>query len=112
MATTTERGLGWKHRQQRDRLLRNHVDGSPCWWCNQPLHRDPTRNWDGRSLHADHSIARSRGGTIADRLIHDTCNKSRGDGSRDHLRPAITGIDPASAKSIDDQLGIRLLPWP
>ncbi|WP_458681939.1 hypothetical protein [Prescottella equi] len=87
--TTTEKGLGWKHRQQRERLLRNHVDGTLCWWCNLPMHRDPAKNHDGRPLEADHSLARSRGGTKADRLLHAECNRSRGDGSRDHQRPAL-----------------------
>ncbi|AVP67327.1 hypothetical protein C7H75_05120 [Prescottella equi] len=106
------RGLGYAHRQQRERLLRNHVDGSPCWWCSHPMFRDPTKNWDGHPLEADHSQARSHGGTVADRLLHKRCNASRQDGANDHLRPAVTGIDIATAREADDQLGIRLIPWP
>nr|WP_277834759.1 hypothetical protein [Rhodococcus sp. D2-41] len=94
--TTTEKGLGWSHQKQRDRLLTRHVDGAPCWWCNQPMHRDPARNWDNEALAADHSVARAHGGTKADRLLHGRCNKKRGDGSRDTQRPALTGqhIEP------------------
>jgi hypothetical protein len=44
-----------------------------------------------QQLDGDHSVARSHGGTVADRLLHSECNRARGDGSRDHLRPAITG---------------------
>lgn len=80
--TTTERGLGYDHQKTRDRLLRQHVDGAPCWWCGQPMYLT-------EALAADHSLARAHGGTQADRLLHERCNKSRGDGSRDHLRPAL-----------------------
>ncbi|MFE3059112.1 hypothetical protein [Nocardia sp. NPDC059239] len=88
--TTTQKGLGWRHQQQRDALLARHRDGARCWWCDEPMYRDAARNVDGESLAADHSHARSQGGTKADRLLHGVCNKARGDGSRDHLRPALT----------------------
>lgn len=97
--SSTARGLGIRHRQQRARLLARHVDGSPCYWCGQPMFRDPARNWDGRPLEADHSLARSAGGTVADRLLCSTCNRQRGDGSRDHLRPAVTGKPLTEARS-------------
>ncbi len=45
--------------------------------------------YKSQKLDADHSIARSKGGTKADRLLHMHCNRSRQDGSRDHLRPAL-----------------------
>lgn len=106
------RGLGYAHRQQREALLRRHTDGSPCFWCGQPLHRDAERNWDGHPLEADHSQARSHGGKHADRLLHKRCNASRADGRNNHLRPAVTGTDIATARKEDDQLGIRLMPWP
>ncbi|WP_251550281.1 hypothetical protein [Rhodococcus sp. 11-3] len=121
MATTTERGLGWQHQKQRDRLLKAHIDGTPCWWCGLPMYRDRTRNWDhdptspdraSGSLAADHSHARAHDGTHADRLLHGICNKQRQDGRNDHLRPAITGLDPTTTADSDDPLGIRLLPWP
>lgn len=102
--STTERGLGWAHQRDRAVLLRGHVDGTPCPClelndcgpacpCRRvgiglPMYRDPARNADGRALQADHSRARSRGGTRADRLLLATCNASRGDGSRRRQQPA------------------------
>ncbi len=80
--TTTQKGLGWKHQQERARLLERLRDGERCWWCGKVMRRS-------QALAADHSVARSKGGTKADRLLHDVCNKERGDGSRDHLRPAL-----------------------
>ena len=44
------------------------------------MYREAWRNPDGRPLEADHSIARSLGGTKADRLLLSTCNRSRGNG--------------------------------
>lgn len=87
--STTERGLGWSHQEQREHLMRLHVDGTLCWWCNAPMYRDPARNFDHAALNADHSKSRADGGTKADRLLHGKCNKSRGKGLRDHLRPAL-----------------------
>lgn len=110
--TTTERGLGWDHRKQRERLLRNHVDGTVCWWCARPMYREAAKNWDGKPLEADHSLARSHGGTKADRLLCSTCNRQRQDGRNDHLRPAVTGMAVAEYRAIDEQLGVRLMPWP
>jgi hypothetical protein len=94
--TTTEQGLGWEHQRTRRRLLVNHVDGTPCpcvasgdcgpgCLCRAaghalPMYRDATRNPDGLPLQADHTLARSRGGTRADRLMLATCNQSRGAG--------------------------------
>lgn len=63
------------------------------------MYRDPSRNVDGRALHADHSVARSQGGKRADRLMLAACNMARGDGttteryaapwwSRDWMGPA------------------------
>ena len=80
--TTTRRGLGWQHQKQRAALLRRHVEGTPCWWCGRPMYRS-------QGLAADHTQARARGGRHADRLLHTLCNAARGDGSRDHLRPAL-----------------------
>ena len=80
--TTTERGLGWDDQKQRERLLKLHVDGTPCWWCGEPMYRT-------QDLDADHDTARAHGGQHANRLLHTPCNRARGDGSRDHLRPAL-----------------------
>jgi hypothetical protein len=46
------------------------------------MYRDRSRNVDGMALEADHTVARARGGTRADRLLIATCNRSRGDGTR------------------------------
>lgn len=108
-----KRGLGTTHEHQRTRLLANHVDGAHCWWCDKPMYRERTRNWDynpespdraSGSLAADHSRARANGGTRADRLLHGICNKQRGDGSRDHLRPALTNDPPDTPLTTRDWL--------
>lgn len=93
--TTTERGYGHDHQQAREQLMFHHVDGTPCWWCGEPMYRDRTKNWDydptstdpgSGSLHADHGNGKD---AQASRLLHERCNKSRGDGSRDDSRPAL-----------------------
>lgn len=113
--TTTERGLGWAHQQQRERLLRAHRDGTPCWWCGEPMYRDRTRNPDhdpsssdpaSGSLAADHSRARADGGDRADRLLHGRCNKQRGTGDRDHTRPALGTRQHGPRPN-----GTNALPW-
>ncbi|ODQ97054.1 hypothetical protein BFG51_02735 [Dietzia alimentaria] len=95
--STTERGLGWRHQQDVESLRRRHVEGTACWWCGRPMFKDPARNFDGKTLEGDHSEARSRGGRKADRLMHSTCNRQRGDGSKDELRPARTGFWPPTS---------------
>lgn len=75
--TTTQRGLGAEHQARRKWLLDNHVDGSLCVRCGQPMWKDE------QQLDADHTVPRSQGGTKADRLLHASCNRSRGDGTRD-----------------------------
>ncbi|WP_024448081.1 hypothetical protein [Mycolicibacterium iranicum] len=110
---TTAVGLGWNHQQARDRMLRRHINGNPCWWCGKPMYREAPRNHDGRPLHADHTRPRSRGGLTADRLLHGSCNEARGDGSRDHERPAAvttTAHAPTDGPSTD--LGPLAMPWP
>lgn len=75
------------------------------------MYRNPENNWDSKALAADHSKSRAFHGTNgnhADRLLHDTCNKQRGNGSRDHQRPAITGRQPAGEHETDP----RVMPWP
>ena len=108
--TTTQKGLGWLHQQQRERLLNRHVDGTPCWWCDRPMFRDPDRNFDNQPLAADHTQARIHGGMKADRLLHNKCNSERQDGRNDDRRPAVTGesIEPAAA---DDRADWCLLDW-
>jgi 5-methylcytosine-specific restriction endonuclease McrA len=71
--TTTAKGLGYRHRQQREHLLRLHVEGSPCGMCCQPMFKH-------QGLDADHSIPRALGGAhrLADRLVHASCNSRAG----------------------------------
>lgn len=81
------------------------------------MYRDPAANWDGQALAADHSKTLAdakRLGTMtkADRLLHGICNKERGDGSRDQLRPAITGTPPGKTPVTEDVLGFRAMDWP
>lgn len=101
--TTTQKGLGYRHQKTRDRLLREHSDGTPCWWCGEPMYKDKTRNPDGLSLAADHSTARAVGGKDADRLLHGSCNSARGDGANDVNRPAL--------RAVSSKVGARLLDW-
>lgn len=77
-------GMGWQHQKNRERLKRKLVDGTECWWCGRPMHRDQV-------LHADHSVSRSKAGmdTLADRLLHGACNEQRQDGRYDDRRPAL-----------------------
>ncbi len=103
--TTTARGLGWRHQQQAAALKRRHVDGTPCWWCGEPMYL-------AQGLHADHSIPRSQGGSIADRLVHGSCNLERGDGRNDHRRPALTGQPVNDRKRLPVDLGKLVMPWP
>lgn len=97
-ASASARGLGAPHRRVRELLLAKHIDGSPCpcladGKCRQacpcrpaghglPMWRDPALNVDRMPLEADHGErSRSQGGTVADRLLLHTCNRSRGDGT-------------------------------
>lgn len=103
------RGLGYAHRQNRTRLLNALRDGAPCWWCGQPMHRDASQNFDRQPLEADHSLARAHGGHRADRMLHSTCNRSRGDGTRDDQRPALTGLPAPTSDHAGD---LRVMAWP
>lgn len=78
--TNKERGLGWEHQQQRARLLGAHVEGTLCDLCGRPM-------YVAQGLDADHSLARSRGGTVADRLLHASCNRSAGAALRWEQQP-------------------------
>ena len=76
-----EAGYGWDHRRNRARLMYNLVDGSPCPFCGKALYKEPAKNFDGAALEADHTKdIKHHGQNPADRLIHRTCNRSRGDG--------------------------------
>ena len=122
--TTTQKRLGHDHQVHRQRLLARHVDGTPCWWCSRPMYRDRRKNYDynpnatrrdgkpdtsSGSLAADHTRTRSTTThSIADRILHGTCNKQRGDGTRDNQRPALTNTHTTDTS----QLGTRVFDWP
>ncbi|QII05899.1 hypothetical protein BH93_11415 [Rhodococcoides fascians A25f] len=119
-----ERGYGYDHVTVRKNLLYRHIDGSPCFWCDLPLFKDPESNWDEKPLAADHSGANARSGGRADRLLHGRCNSQRQDGSRDAERPAVTDVPPwewADGTSVRKEprlgeeelaLGTRFMDWP
>lgn len=70
--TEAQKGLGWPHQKIRRGLLKAHIEGSPCEWCGEPM-------YSTQKLEADHVIPRSLGGTEATRLLHQTCNRKKGD---------------------------------
>lgn len=93
--STTERGYGWKHQQQRERLLKRHRDGTPCSHCGKPMYRDPARNFDGAPLEAQHADALAnhedkQRAPLASELMHRFCNRSLGDGTRAVTPPGQT----------------------
>lgn len=101
--TTGQRGLGYRHKQAVAELKRRHIEGTPCWWCGEPMLRS-------QALAGDHTQPRSAGGALADRLLHAVCNCERGDGTRDHLRPALTGKRAGQRGGIE--AGRRVMTWP
>lgn len=58
------------------------------------MFKDKLNNWDHKTLAGDHTTPRVHGGRLADRLLHNTCNSQRRDGSMDHIRPAVRGVHP------------------
>lgn len=89
---TTQRGYGWRHMQQRKRLMHNHRDGAPCPLCGQPMFKDKTKNWDGHPLEADHGTTRQKDAAnkltnLATRLLHKTCNARDGAHARHGTTP-------------------------
>lgn len=93
---------GSKHKKSVARLKAKHVEGTPCWWCGEPMYLS-------QGLQGDHSISRAKGGTETDRLLHGPCNRERGDGSLDHMRPSVTGKPLALSKG--DRSEWVLLEW-
>lgn len=85
--TAAQRGYDHRHQQVRKRLMMRLKDGQACEWCGQPMYRKPEQNFDGAALEADHTRdLKHHGPGDADRLLHRTCNRSRGDGN-DHRKP-------------------------
>ncbi|MCF8713011.1 AAA family ATPase, partial [Corynebacterium sp. MC-09] len=66
--SSTQRGYGYNHQTRRDQLLYNHVDGTPCDICGQPMYRDKERNPDHATLEADHREGDKT--HLAYRLLH------------------------------------------
>lgn len=120
--TTTAKGLGWRHQQAREGLLRKHTDGAKCDWCGRSMYRDRTRNHDYNAastnpdcgkLQADHATmtraeALRRGVPVPlpNRLLHGECNRQRGDGANDHLAAVSSGRSPIADTST------LVMPWP
>lgn len=72
--TTTQRGLGWPHRQRVAELKDRHLPGTPCRRCGYPM-------WDTATLDGGHPDGheRARGdGALPDALEHRHCNRSAG----------------------------------
>lgn len=87
--TTTARGLGADHQQERQRALATFPDGEPCARCQQhgiyhPLSRSAVRrSADGKRLIAplldlDDFPGRAYGGLQVKRLSWRFCNRSAG----------------------------------
>lgn len=79
MATTTQRGLGWTHRQRRAQLVPRAI-GRPC-----PGTSDGRRSprcvgimTDPRLMDLDHTTPRALGGHIGDRVCCRYCNRWHG----------------------------------
>lgn len=105
-----ERGYSYHdHDLPRKRLLIALKDGTPCWWCGLPMHKDKKKNWDGWALAADHSNPHgAKNGEQPDRLLHGRCNSQRQDGRYDERRPALTGKHPS--EPLDPQTGQQVPP--
>lgn len=65
--TTTQRGYGTAHQQQRARLLRTAI-GTRCPICTQPM-------LAGQPLDLDHST--NDKALLGDRIVHAGCNRGR-----------------------------------
>lgn len=112
------RGYDQVHRNRVDGMRRNHVDGTPCWWCGLPMYRDRTRNpdYDPNALRRDGKPDTTSGVLAGDhpnpdaphatRLLHGLCNKQRGDGSHDDERPALRN------NTTEHTLGNLAMGWP
>ena len=95
LKSTTERGYGWKHQKQRERLMRAHRDGTPCSHCGKPMYRDPDKNFDGAELEAQHvdplaNYDNKLAAPLASELMHRFCNRSLHDGTREVTPPGQT----------------------
>jgi hypothetical protein len=113
--SASARGLDYKHRQRREMLLRNLVDGTPCpaEGCGLPMYKNPLMNFDGAALEADHQEERAvvgNFGSRANRLLHKKCNARLGGQLRARLAGQRLRGDGEQLEPVD--LGVRLLRWP
>jgi hypothetical protein len=69
--TTTQRGLGYGHQRERERLLAQLRDGDPCARCGGPMYR-------GQYLDLDDFPGRMFGGPQVKLLAHRYCNRRAG----------------------------------
>lgn len=82
--SSTERGYDSRHQRRRKILLAQLKDGEPCPECHKPMWKDPSKNFDGHPLEADHppgsaqKYAKNKRLNPAKRLIHKHCNASGG----------------------------------
>lgn len=90
--TTTERGLGWAHQQERRRLLPLAYH-RPCPLCGETM-------WPEDRLDLNHVTPRCFGGSTSDgggEIVHASCNRAEGPRIREELRRA-TGWRPPREK--------------
>lgn len=84
-AGSTARGYGYEHQQRRAVML-PYAYGRPCPLCGQTMH--PTQDLD-----LDHSEPLSTNpNSKGDRIVHASCNRSRGSGRRE-----MTEVDDSRA---------------
>lgn len=109
--TTTQRGYGYNHQTRRDQLLYNHVDGTPCDICGQPMYRDKERNPDHATLEADHREGDKT--QLAYRLLHRRCNRAIANHWQEHGPDWYThqGTNPTDMERLDWPGG-RIITWP
>lgn len=87
-ASTTQRGYGHAHQQNKKALIYNHDDGTECAWCGEPMYKEPAKNWDGHALEGDHNHDDGTGKPDKDilpkRLLHKLCNIQKADTIAEH----------------------------
>lgn len=76
---TDARGYGRPHQRARRWLLDHLVVGALCAHCGQPMFKT-------QKLQADHSTPRALADGLPDRLLHASCNASRGASFGNRLR--------------------------
>ena len=108
----TDRGYDRKHQIQRERLKYNHVDGTPCDICGQPMYRDKERNPDHATLEADHREGDKT--QLAYRLLHRHCNRAIANKWVEHGSGwyAQQGLNQPEVTDMLDWPGGRFIAWP